>query len=158
MTPSTATTAPTRDAAMAVLETLPSVMRAIRGRMREGRPEGVTVAQFRVLVYLRRHPGTDLSAVADHVGTSVPAASELVARLVRQDLVERERDPQSHRRVRLTLSPSGWTALEAAERRTTEWLGSVLGRLDPARLAALLEGLRDLQALAARDDGSSRAP
>ena len=158
MIPSNTATAPAQDAAMAVLETLPSVMRAIRGRMREGRPEGVTVAQFRVLVYLRRHPGTDLSAVADHVGTSVPAASELIARLVRQDLVERVRDPQSHRRVRLTLSPSGITSLEAAERRTTEWLGSVLGRLDPARLEALLEGLRDLQDLAARDDGSSRAP
>lgn len=143
---------------MAVQETLPSVMRAIRGRMREGRPAGVTVAQFRVLVYLRRHPGTGLSAVADHVGTSLPSASELIARLVRQDLVSRETDPLSHRRARLTLSPSGLASLAAAERRTTEWLGCVLGRLDPSRLAALLEGLRDLQALAARDDGSSRAP
>ena len=123
-------------------------MRAIRRRMREGRPQGVSVAQFRVLVYVRRHPGTDLAAIADHVGTSVPAASELVARLVREALVEREQDPLSRRRIRLTLSPSGRESLEAAEQRTLDWLVRALDRMDPARLASLQEDLRDLREVA----------
>ena len=130
---------PATEAALTVLETVPPVI-AIRSRMREGRPAGVSVPQFRALVYIRRHPGTDLSAVADHLGTSLPAASELVARMVRQDLVGRETDQASRRRICLTLSAAGSTYLKAAELRTTEWLMEVLGRLDPDRLAALRGG------------------
>jgi len=155
VTSSTAAISPAEEAALAVLETVPFVMRAIRARMREGRPEAVSVPQFRALLYIRRHPGTDLSAVADHVGTSLPAASELVARLVRQDLVARETDPASRRRLRLTLSASGLADLEAAELRTTEWLVCVLSRLEPVRLAALADGLNDLRARVAQEDGSS---
>ncbi|MGZ6372486.1 MAG: MarR family winged helix-turn-helix transcriptional regulator, partial [Candidatus Limnocylindria bacterium] len=107
------------------------------------------------LLYLRRHPGTDLSAVADHLGTSLPAASELVARLVRQHLVARETDPTSRRRIRLTLSTSGLAYLEGAERRTTDWLMHVLTPLESARLAALLDALNDLRALAAQENRSS---
>ena len=151
---STVAAAPEEEAARAVLETVPLVMRAIRARMREGRPEAISVPQFRALVYIRRHPGTDLSAVADQVGTSLPAASELVARLVRQQLVVRETDPASRRRIRLTLSPSGLAGLEAAEQRTTEWLVGVLRGLGEAQLAGLAAGLRDLRATVANDSGA----
>ena len=151
---STVVAAPEEEAARAVLETVPLVMRAIRARMREGRPEAISVPQFRALVYIRRHPGTDLSAVADQVGTSLPAASELVARLVRQQLVVRETDPASRRRIRLTLSPSGLAGLEAAEQRTTEWLVGVLRGLGEAQLAGLAAGLRDLRATVANHSGA----
>ena len=144
---STVAAAPEEEAARAVLETVPLVMR-------EGRPEAISVPQFRALVYIRRHPGTDLSAVADQVGTSLPAASELVARLVRQQLVVRETDPASRRRIRLTLSPSGLAGLEAAEQRTTEWLVGVLRGLGEAQLAGLAAGLRDLRATVANDSGA----
>ena len=157
MTSSTVAASPAGEAAAAVLETVPLLMRAIRARMREERPEVISVPQFRALLYIRRHPGTDLSAVAGHVGTSLPAASELVARLVRQQLVARETDPGSRRRIRLTLSSSGLADLEAAELRTTEWLVELLSRLDAARLLALTEGLHDLRALAAQEEGSSSA-
>jgi DNA-binding MarR family transcriptional regulator len=151
---STVAAAPEEEAARAVLETVPLVMRAIRARMRERRPEAISVPQFRALVYIRRHPGTDLSAVADQVGTSLPAASELVARLVRQQLVVRDTDPASRRRIRLTLSPSGLAGLEAAEQRTTEWLVGVLRGLGEAQLAGLAAGLRDLRATVANDSGA----
>ena len=157
MSSSTAAISPAQEAALAVLETVPLVMRAIRGRMREGRPTGMSVPQFRALLYIRRHPGTDLSAVADHLGNSLPAASELVARLVRQHLVARETDPASRRRIRLTLSASGLAYLDAAELRTTEWLVDVLSRLDRARLVELVDRLHDLRALAAQEDGPSSA-
>jgi len=155
MSPSIPAPSPSEEAARAVLETVPFVMRAIRARMREGRPEAISVAQFRALLYIRRHPGTGLSAVADHVGTSLPAASELVARLVRQEIVERETDPASRRRIRLTLSKAGLADLEAAELRTTEWLARALGPLDAASLAGLVDGLHDLRAMVADEDGSS---
>jgi DNA-binding MarR family transcriptional regulator len=145
--PSTVASSPARDAAAAILETVPLVMRAIRTRMREGRPEAISIPQFRALIFIRRHPGTDLSAVAGHVGTSLPAASELVARLVRQELVVRETDPGSRRRIQLTLSDAGRADLEAAELRTTAWLVDLVARLDADRAHALVAALADLRSL-----------
>ena len=155
---STVASSPSRDAATAVLETVPLVMRAIRTRMREGRPEAISVPQFRALIFIRRHPGTDLSAVASHVGTSLPAASELVARLVRQELVLRETDPGSRRRIRLTLSDAGLADLEAAELRTTAWLVDLVARLDADRARKLVAALTDLRTLvqAAVEEGAAR--
>lgn len=134
-------------AAAAILENVPLVMRAIRGRMREGRPAGMSVAQFRTLLYLRRNPGSGLSEIADHLGTSVPAASELVSRLVRQDLVDRETDPVERRRIRLTLSATGMGQLEQAQRAAMAWLRGLVEELEPQRQRAIVDALADLRRL-----------
>jgi DNA-binding MarR family transcriptional regulator len=146
------------DAATAILETVPLAMRAIRGHMRQGRPAGMSVPQFRALLYVRRHPGTGLSEIADHLGTSVPAASELVGRLVGQDLVVRATDPGERRRIQLTLSRSGMHQLEGVEERATEWLRGLVGRLDGERARTLVVALADLRSLvqdAIREDVGS---
>ncbi len=135
------------DAAAAILEDIPLVMRAIRGRMREGRPAGMSVAQFRALVQIRRNPGSGLSEIADHLGTSVPAASELISRLVREDLVRRETDPDERRRIRLTLSPDGAGQLDLAQQAAMTWLRSLVSGLPPARQRAIVQALADLRSL-----------
>ncbi len=135
------------DAAAAILESVPLAMRAIRARMREGRPAGLSVAQFRALLHLRRRPGSGLSEIADHLGTSVPAASELVSRLVRQGLVVRETDPAERRRIRLTLSPAGTAQLDEAQRVAMQWLRGLVEALEPGRRRALVEALTDLRRL-----------
>ncbi len=141
------TRSPAQAAAAAILETIPPVMRAIRARMREGRPVGISVPQFRALLYVRRNPGTGLSGVAEHLGTSLPAASELVARLVQRGLVAREADPASRRRIRLAIRPSGADYLGVAQAGTTAWLVGRLEDEDPGTLAALVEALGHLNAL-----------
>jgi DNA-binding MarR family transcriptional regulator len=130
--------------AQAVLDAVPPLMRAIRMHMREGRPAGISVPQFRALLYIRRRPGTDLSAVAEHLGTSLPAASELVARLVRTGLVERGPDPTSRRRMRLSLTLAGAGQLDEAQARTVAWLAERLTAADGERLAAIRGALDDL--------------
>jgi DNA-binding MarR family transcriptional regulator len=144
----TRTTAPpadrSRGAARAILDPAPAVMRAIRTQMRAGRPSGVSVPHFRALFYIRRQPGIDLSDGAEHLGTSLASASELVARLVRQGLVQRSVDPASRRRMRLALTPSGAGQLDAAEAATLAWLARRLDGADPARLEAIEAALADL--------------
>jgi DNA-binding MarR family transcriptional regulator len=133
--------------AKVVLDTVPPLMRAIREHMREGRPAGISIPQFRALVYIRRRPGTDLSAVAEHLGTSLPAASELIARLVRTGLVERTADPSSRRRMRLSLTPAGAGQLDGAEARTVAWIAERLADVDGSRLRAIRTALEELAGL-----------
>ncbi len=142
--PTRSTLDPT-SAARGVLDVVPALMRAIRSRMRSGRPAGVSVPQFRALLFIRRHPATDLTGVAEHLGTSAPAASELVARLVHAGLVDRSPDPASRRRIRLSLTGAGAAELDRAEAATVAWLAGRLGSLDPERLAAAATALGDLE-------------
>jgi DNA-binding MarR family transcriptional regulator len=136
-----------RAAAEAVLDTVPSIMHVIRGRMREGRIDGVSVPQFRALLFVHRNPGTDLSSVAEHMGASMPALSELVSRLVRDGLIVREADPASRRRIRLTTSADGERQLAVARERTLDWMAERLGPVPPDQLERIDVALRSLLAV-----------
>ena len=133
--------------AVAILETLPPAMRAIREQMRSGRAAGMSVAQFRLLLYIRRNPATSLSPLADHLGTSLPAASQLVERLVQAGLIAREQHPRERRRVQLRLTDAGATALAECDARTRAWLCKRLSGLDESELDDLAGLLRDLRRL-----------
>jgi len=144
------TTTPDQVAA-AILETLPPSMRAVREQMRSGRAAGMSVAQFRLLLYVRRNPGTSLSPLADHLGTSLPAASQLVERLVQAGLVEREQHPRERRRVQMRLTDAGASALAACDSRTRAWLCERLSGLDQDDLERLAGTLAELRRLLAAE-------
>jgi DNA-binding MarR family transcriptional regulator len=132
--------------AIAILETIPPAMRAIREQMRSGRAASLSVAQFRLLLFVRRHPGTSLSPLAEHLGTTLPAASQLVERLMRAGLVTREQHSEERRRVELRLTEAGDATLEECDARTRAWLCERLAGLDEAELDRLASALRDLRA------------
>jgi DNA-binding MarR family transcriptional regulator len=133
--------------AAAILETIPPSMRAIREHMRLDRPAGLTVAQFRPLIFVRRNPGASLTALAEHLGTSLPAASQLVQRLVRAGLLTSGQHPKERRRVELRLTEAGNAALAAADARTRAWLCERLSELKQSDLDRLERTLRELRAI-----------
>jgi len=132
--------------AVAILDTLPRSMRAIRGQMRSGRAEGLSIPQFRLLFFVRRNPGCSLSSLSDHLGTTLPATSQIVDRLVRSGFVTRIQAPEERRRIELRLTDAGTTALAACDDKTRAWLCERLTGLDERRLEALARSLADLRA------------
>ena len=133
--------------AIAILETIPPAMRAIREQMRSGRAASLSVAQFRLLLFVRRNPGTSLSPVAEHLGTTLPAASQLVERLVRAGLVTRAQHPEERRRVELRLTDAGDATLAECDARTRSWLCERLAGLEETELDRLASALRELRTL-----------
>src|SRR5919201_1726551 len=81
-----------------VVDVVPVVMRAIRRHMREHTPVG-SLAQFRALGYLHRHPGASLGDLAEHLGVTDATASVQVQRLVRDGLVRRVDRPAERRSI-----------------------------------------------------------
>jgi DNA-binding MarR family transcriptional regulator len=136
--------------AISILETIPASMRAIREQMRSGRAAGLSVAQFRLLLFVRRNPGSGLSVVADHLGTTLPSASQLVERLVRAGLVTRIQHPEERRRIELRLTHAGAVALVECDARTRSWLCERLSGLEPAELDRIGGALADLRNLLTR--------
>jgi len=148
----TDTPPPTPDqVAIAILETIPPSMRVLREQMRSGIAASLSVPQFRGLRFVRRHPGTSLSPVAEHLGTTMPAASQLVDRLVRAGLVTREQHPDERRRVELRLTEAGSATIAECDARTRAWLCERLSGLDGAELARLASTLRELRDLLSGD-------
>ena len=133
--------------AIEILETIPPSMRAIREQMRSGRAASLSVAQFRLLLFVRRHPGTSLSPVAEHLGTTLPAASQLVERLVRAGLVTREQHLAERRRVELRLTEAGGATLAECDARTRAWLCQRLSGLAGEELDRLSGALQELRGL-----------
>jgi DNA-binding MarR family transcriptional regulator len=143
------------EAAEAVLEAIPPAMRAIKERMRSARAANLSVSQFRMLLFVRRHPGTDLSAVADHMGTTLPSASQLMSRLVAAGMLARTVHPTERRHLQLSLTESGAAALVECDRRTREWLRDRLAGASPDQLERLQTALTDLLVLI---EGAPGAP
>jgi DNA-binding MarR family transcriptional regulator len=145
------------EVASAILETIPQAMRAIRRQMRSGRATGLSVPQFRILLFARQNPGSNLSAAADHLGISLPAASQLVDRLVRAGLLDRSIRPFERRHVELRVTGNGDAALAECDAVTREWLKGRIETLNGERRDALVEALSELRLLLADSAGDNGA-
>lgn len=128
-----------------LLETVPRIMRAVRGVMAHTEPPQLTVPQFRTLMVVHRHEGSTLSAVADALGLSLPSTSKLVDQLVRRKLLERHSDTADRRRMMLCITTRGNTLLEEAHAAVRLHLAGILNRFGAAELTVLQNALGLLQ-------------
>jgi DNA-binding MarR family transcriptional regulator len=139
---------PTSDTcAHQLLETIPSVMTAIRAEMRACRASGLSVPQFRGLVFVDRNPGTSLSGVAEYLGLSLPSTSKLINMLVKRSLVARHDSEQDRRKITLALTPDGQASLEQTQHYTRQTLAQTLDVLSEAERLTLSEAMRTLERL-----------
>ena len=149
------------DVAALVVDSVPRLMRWVRTGTRADAAPGLTVPQLRVMLLLRRSPGSGVSAVAEHQGVSLASASALVERLVRQGLVDRAQDPKERRRVLLTLTAAGAERLRAVSLGTRRAMARALSHRSPAELAViaqamdlLMASVLDIDPVAARREAS----
>jgi DNA-binding MarR family transcriptional regulator len=145
----------TADVADRLLEVVPRTTRRIRRQMRAHGAPGLTVAQLRAMIYVRRRPGAGLSALAEHLGMSLPASSALVQRLVVAGLLDRASDPTERRRVRIELTPSGVDHLARAQAAVRGWLAGELATLTTDEQILLERALGLLDRIGRSADGPS---
>lgn len=131
--------------ALEVMETVPLVMRFIRGEMRRQGATDLSVPQFRALGFLHRNPGASLSDLAEHLGITRATASATVERLVRRGLINRTDDPQERRRLILTLTAEGSEHLQQARQATSTSVANVLATLSEVKLLQVIQGLSLLE-------------
>ena len=133
------------DCAREVLDVVPLVMRTVRAQMRRHRTPGLSVPHFRVLAFLNRNEGANLSEVADYIGLTLPSMSTLMAGLVTRDLVTRQTSATDRRRVTLDLTTHGKAVLEAARQDTQARLAEILMALSAAERTAIVQAMRALR-------------
>ena len=70
------------ETAAAIMDVVPLVHARIRTEMRSYRMPGLSIPQFRALIYLFRHENASLSDVAEHLNLKLPSTSKLINALV----------------------------------------------------------------------------
>lgn len=106
------------------------------------RPEGLPEAQVKLVVHLGIHGPQTMSEVAGGLKVTTPAVTGLVDKLEKRGLVERVRDSQDRRVVRVRLTPHAQRMAEAhmAERRHK--MREVLATLAPEEQRMFINTLR----------------
>ncbi len=120
-------------------------MQEIRAEMRSAAPEGLSIPQFRALIFARNHPGASVSEIAAHLGVTLPTASVSVDRLVRQGLLEAPVVPDNRRRRSVGLTPAGAQLVERAWSATTDAFARRLGGLSADELQLVQRALALLE-------------
>ena len=129
-------------------------MRFVRAEMRAHRQALLTVPQFRALVFVSYHEHSSVTALAEHLGLSLPAASRMVEILVQRGFVRRSARAGDRRCVRLSLTRRGAAAFHTAHHATQAALVRRFRALTESDLAVVTRAMAILGRLfAAKDCG-----
>ena len=113
-------------------------MRSIHQWSRHAREAGLSMAQTHLLMRLHHHGACGVREVAEDLGVSAAAASQLAEWLVLAALVERAEDPHDRRARILTLSARGREVLHAGLEERYRWVDDLAAALTPEQRGAAL--------------------
>jgi DNA-binding MarR family transcriptional regulator len=120
-------------------------MRFIRTEMRSHRALGLSVPQFRSLVFIERTAGTSLKGVAAQLGLTPPSVSKLMDGLCSRGLVKRRESPGDRRRVTIEITAEGAQALARARSAALKSLSCLLGSLTETELSTVARAMSDMR-------------
>lgn len=132
----------TRQLARLLLETMPTMMRAMGSHARRGE-HNLDPGHMRILWHLARQP-SNLSELASLHGVSLPSMSATVQTLVERGWLERSRSESDRRVVNLLPTEKGQRVLAAERRHLLDWLQSYLDALSQEEMVQLAGGLTAL--------------
>jgi DNA-binding MarR family transcriptional regulator len=130
------------ECAAVLLDVVPPIARSIRKMMRQHRLAELSVPQLRALGLLSYCPKASLSAVADHIGSSLPAASRMIDGLVAKKLVARKECYHDRRQISLVLTPQGLSAFLTSRRGAQRQLTERVAALPDSRKRCVIEAMR----------------
>jgi MarR family transcriptional regulator for hemolysin len=134
-------------AARELLEVIPVIMKDIRSEMRSRRPHDLTVPQFRTLAFVDRNEGASLSAVANHMGLTLPSTSRLVDGLIARGMLTREDNPADRRRLKLGVTNHGLTILETSRRGTLTYLANKIASLSAEDREVIAKAMKAMRSV-----------
>ncbi|MEP9357258.1 MarR family transcriptional regulator [Sphingomonas sp. KR3-1] len=125
---------------------LSDVSRLLRRRFDErARATGASVAQWRVLKLLVRHPGANQGQLAELLEVEPITACRMIDRLEEAGFVERRRDPSDRRAWRIHLTEKAAPVLDELHVLAADLIEETLQGFNSKQreeLIAALEGLR----------------
>ena len=108
---------------------------------------GISLGQYPVLTSLIDQPAATISELAGRERVRLPSMTALVNQMEADGLVSKSADPDDRRRVRISLTPAGETAAQAARTARAEWFSMRLEHLSESEVEAIRRALPALEHL-----------
>lgn len=108
----------------------------------------LSMSQIGALFHIHRSGGSGVAGLGDDLGVTSAAASQILERLVRLEMVTRTEDPHDRRQRQIELTDKGRQMLHASLRARQRWLAALADTLTPAETALATSALRMLIARA----------
>ena len=105
-------------------------------------------AQYGTLMRLYHHGDCGVSALSKPFGISIPAASQLVEKLVQEGYVERTESPNDRRVKQLALTSRGRALVRDSMDARLDWTRALSAALAPERRDSIAQALAELIAAA----------
>ena len=105
--------------------------RSMHDFMHYTRTTNISMAQINVLMWLYYHKSCEVMQLEEVMQVSRPAASQMVERMVQQELVTRTESPTDRRARLVTLSERGTEFIEAAIFARSKWIGELVETFTP---------------------------
>lgn len=146
--------------ATAALKNFRVIIRSVKKHQRRIEHDcAISGAQLWALWELHRAPGLKVSALADRLAIHQSTASNLIEKLARKALVERRREDQDQRVVRLYLTPAGRQVIRRAPGSPRGVLKDALDELPLEVLTRLQQTLALLtDQIRLKDEGDGMEP
>jgi DNA-binding MarR family transcriptional regulator len=110
------------------------VQRSMRDFIAHVRESGLSMSQVGALFQIRRRESTGVTDLAESLGVTSSAASQLLERLVQQELVLRSEDPSDRRVKQIILTDKGCRVIQESIRARQNWLSDLAETLsDPEK-------------------------
>ena len=129
--------------AVAMLRVAGQLVDGVQQGLREQGFDDVRPAHGFAFVMLASRPAT-IVRLAEHLGITKQAASELAGHLVRAGYLRRRPDPDDRRAVLLELTDRGWACTRAAERAARDTVRDWRERVSKRRFDALAAVLQEI--------------
>ncbi len=104
--------------------------RSIRSLIHYMKENDLSISQVGALFQVH-HGRANVSNLGEGLGITTAAASQMLDRLVQQDLIRRSEDPQDRRAKKLMLTSKGCRFVQQSLQARQSWLAEVVEGLSP---------------------------
>jgi len=113
----------------------------------------VTPPQFNALLELDHHGQLTMGELCDHLYLACSTATDLVDRMERNALIERERDPNDRRVIRLKIKERGRRIIAEVLEARRNYLATVMQSIGEEEKGRLIQALEQIYLLMTRNTG-----
>ncbi len=117
-----------------LMETTKKIIQNIRCEMRRGHCANLSVPQVTSSRFIQSNPDGSLSAVANHLGLTLPSVSNLIDGLVKKGLINRQESTNDRRLLSLALTQNGEFIINNAPGDAQVGIAKILSNLSNQEL------------------------
>lgn len=134
-----------KDTTLELMEVMFAVMRLMKGEMSPRDINQLSIMQVQALFFIHEHESRSMSDIANHFHIELPSATSLVDKLIKNELVSRNDDPNDRRLVRIILNQKGRTLLHQAMQERRKKMEKILSYLSEKEKQELFSIMKTLQ-------------